>query len=62
MALGIGILVTERLSCAAVEDTTVVGEVRVDPQDPTIKDSLQGVPAEQIIERIADQVKQLQLP
>lgn len=59
MALGIGILITERLSCALVEDNAVVGELRVDPEDNTIKDSLQGVPAEQIIERIVGEVQRL---
>lgn len=62
MALGIGILITERLSCAAVEDTTVVGDLRVDPEDITIKDSLQGVPAELVIERLVQQVRGLKVP
>ena len=62
MALGIGILITERLSCAAVEDTTVVGALRVDPEDITIKDSLQGVPAELVIERLVEQVRGLNIP
>lgn len=59
MALGIGVLITERLSCAAVSDTSLVGELRVDPEDSAIKDSLQGVPAEQIIERVVAQVRAL---
>lgn len=62
MALGIGVLITERLSCAAVSDTAIIGELQLDPQDSTIKDSLQGVPAEQIVERIVEQVKKLQIP
>ncbi|MBV9268418.1 MAG: ROK family protein, partial [Acidobacteriaceae bacterium] len=61
MALGVGILITERLSCAAVSDIAIVGELQVDPEDSSIKDSLQGVPAEQIVERIVAQVKRLQL-
>lgn len=62
MALGIGVLITERLSCATISDTSLVGELRVDPEDSTIKDSLQGVPAEQIIERVVDQVRRLSVP
>ena len=62
MALGIGILITERLSCAAVSDNAVVGQLRMDPEDPSIKDSLQGVPSDQIIERIVEQVRRLDLP
>ncbi|HEX4748429.1 MAG TPA: ROK family protein [Bryobacteraceae bacterium] len=59
MALGIGILITEKLACAVVEDHAVVDGLRVEPEDQSIKDSLQGVPAEQIIERIVDQVGRL---
>jgi predicted NBD/HSP70 family sugar kinase len=62
MALGIGVLITERLSCAAVSDNAVVGQISVDPEDSSIKDSLQGVPAEQIIERLVQQVRTLQPP
>jgi predicted NBD/HSP70 family sugar kinase len=62
MALGIGVLITERLSCAAVADHEIIGAMRVDPEDSTVKDSLQGVPAEQIIERIVNQVRGLQAP
>ncbi|HZS55436.1 MAG TPA: ROK family protein [Bryobacteraceae bacterium] len=61
MALGIGVLITERLACAAVSDTDVAGLVCVDPEDSAIKDSLQGVPAEQIIERLVQQIRTLQL-
>lgn len=61
MALGIGVLITERLACAAVSDTAIAGELHVDPQDSSIKDSLQGVPAEQIIERVVAQVQGLGL-
>lgn len=61
MTLGIGVLITERLACAAVSDNAVVGEVRVDPEDSSIKDSLQGVPAEQIVERVVEQVRRLNL-
>src|ERR1700741_2275894 len=62
MALGVGVLITERLSCAAVSDIEGVGQMRVDPEDSTIKDSLQGVPADQIVERIVEQVRRLELP
>jgi glucokinase len=62
MAIGIGVLITERLSCAAVSENSIVGDLRVDPEDSAIKDSLQGVPAEQIIERVVEQVRRLNLP
>jgi predicted NBD/HSP70 family sugar kinase len=59
MALGIGILITERLSCGVVEDNAIAGDLRVAPEDQSIKDSLQGLPAEQVIERIVEQVRRL---
>jgi predicted NBD/HSP70 family sugar kinase len=62
MTLGIGVLITERLACAAVSDNAVLGDVYVDPEDSSIKDSLQGVPAEQIVERMVEQVRRLDLP
>ena len=61
MALGIGVLITERLSCAAVSDAAILGELKVDPRDSAIKDSLKGVPAEQIVERIVQHVRTLQV-
>jgi glucokinase len=61
MAQGIGILITERITLAAVAEHAIVGALRADPEDKTISDSLHGVPAEAIIQRIAEQVHQLEL-
>lgn len=59
MAHGIGILITERITVAAVSDHVVVGEMRAYPQDKAISDALQGVPAEMIVQRIVEQIQQL---
>jgi predicted NBD/HSP70 family sugar kinase len=61
MAYGIGILITERMAVAAVSGNAVLGSMRVDPEDSSIKDSLRGVPAEIIVQRIVGQVEQLEL-
>jgi glucokinase len=61
MAHGIGILITERITVAAVAEHAIVGPMREDPEDKTISDSLQGVPAEMIVQRIAAQVQRLEL-
>ncbi|MBV8830972.1 MAG: ROK family protein [Acidobacteriaceae bacterium] len=61
MAHGIGIIITERISVAAVRDHELVGALRSDPDDSSIADTLQGVPAEIIIERMVDLSKQLNL-
>jgi len=61
MGKGIGILISERIALALVADNAISGEVRVTPEDLTIADSLHGVPAEVIVQRIAEQVKELGL-
>jgi predicted NBD/HSP70 family sugar kinase len=61
MGKGIGILISERIALALVADNAISGEVRVTPEDLTIADSLHGVPAELIVQRIAEQVKELGL-
>jgi len=61
MGKGIGILISERIALALVADNAISGEVRVTPEDLTIADSLHGVPAEMIVQRIAEQVKELGL-
>jgi glucokinase len=61
MAHGIGILITERVGVAAVSAHEIVGSMRVDPEDKTVTDSLYGVPAETIVQRIVEQVKQLDM-
>jgi predicted NBD/HSP70 family sugar kinase len=44
-----------------VEDNALVGSARFEPEDQEVSDSLHGLPAEQIFERIAGLVKQLGL-
>jgi predicted NBD/HSP70 family sugar kinase len=61
MGKGIGILISERIALASVADNAISGELRVTPEDLTIADSLHGVPAELIVQRIAEQVKELGL-
>jgi glucokinase len=64
MALGIGILITERISVAAVENHTVVGTLKTYPKngDNGGPDALRGTPAEVVLQWIAELVQQLDLP
>jgi glucokinase len=63
MALGIGILVTERISAAVISDHEVVGSIRYRPQDgESGTDSLRGVPGEKIIQWMAELVNQFDFP
>ena len=59
MAHSIGIFLTERVTVGVVSGHKLVGDLRVFPEDSEIDDSLIGVPAEQIIQRIVDQIQQL---
>jgi hypothetical protein len=59
MGKGIGIVITERIAVAAVADNAISGALRVNPEDRTIADSLHGVPAELIVQRIVEEVKAL---
>jgi glucokinase len=61
MAHGIGIVITERIAVAAVSDQAISGSLRVNPEDNSISDSLRGVPAEIIVQRIVDEARQLEL-
>jgi glucokinase len=61
MAHGIGIVITERIAVAAISDQTISGSLRVNPEDDSISDSLRGVPAEIIVERIVEEARQLEL-
>jgi predicted NBD/HSP70 family sugar kinase len=61
MGQGIGIVISERISLAAVADNAISGQLRVNPEDLTICDSLHGVPAELIVQRIAEEVRALGL-
>ena len=59
MGKGIGIVISERIALAAVADNAIVGPLRLNPEDRTIADSLHGVPAEMIVQRIAEEVRRL---
>jgi len=59
MAQGIGIVITERIAVAVVSGHTISGALRVHPDDGAITDSLRGVPAETIVQRIVEQAQQL---
>jgi predicted NBD/HSP70 family sugar kinase len=61
MAKGIGIVITERIAVAAVVDNAISGALRVNPEDRAIADSLHGVPAELIVQRVVEEVKALGL-
>jgi predicted NBD/HSP70 family sugar kinase len=61
MAQGIGILITERIGVGLVENNALVGSLRLDPEDQEVTDSLQGMPAEAIFDRIAALVRSLGL-
>ena len=61
MAYGIGIIITERIAAAAVSDDAISGLLRVYPEDSSITDSLQGVPAETIVRTTLEQVQQIEL-
>lgn len=63
MALGIGILITEQISVAAVSGNAIVGSVRTRPSDgQDATDSLRGVPPEMITQWMTEVVSELDLP
>ncbi|MBV9669505.1 MAG: ROK family protein, partial [Acidobacteriales bacterium] len=59
MAHGIGVVITERITLATVKEHELTSALRVSPEDASIADSLQGVPAELIVQRIVGEIKQL---
>jgi glucokinase len=59
MAHGIGIVITERIALAAVENNAVAGTLRLNPEDHSISDSLRGISTETIVERVVEEIKQL---
>ncbi|HEY6991724.1 MAG TPA: ROK family protein [Bryobacteraceae bacterium] len=61
MGHSVGVVITERITVGAVSSNALVGELQVSPDDPSISDSLLGVPAELIIERIVNEIKRLGL-
>lgn len=61
MAHGIGILITERIAAAVVTDHAIVGQLIARPDDVSVSDSLQGVPADSIVQRIVEQIRELEV-
>jgi predicted NBD/HSP70 family sugar kinase len=61
MALGIGVLITERMSAALVSDNEVIGQVQQRPDKDSYVDSLHSVPLESIVQWIADIVGELKI-
>ncbi len=61
MAHGIGISVTERLAAAVIADHAVIGDLIVEPDDGLGTNSLNGVPADMIVQRIAALLERLDL-
>jgi len=61
MPQGIGISLTERIAVGLVVDDSVSGPLIVNPEDSDDTDSLQGVPGDVIVARIAEQVSRLDL-
>ena len=61
MAQGIGISVTERLAAAVIVDYTVTGNLVVEPDDGGGTNSLIGVPADTIVQRIAALLERLEI-
>ena len=63
MAVGIGILITERISAAVVSDHEVVGKLLLRPDNGDGgADSLRGVPGEMLVSWITELVGQLEFP
>src|SRR5579875_1524168 len=61
MAYSVGVVITERITVGAVSGNALAGELRVSPEDPSIADSLLGVPAESIVQRIVEEIRHLGL-
>lgn len=62
MAQGVGILITERLSAAIVSGNEISGSLRSDVGGGTDADFLRSLPADTIVQRIVNLVRQLELP
>ncbi len=59
MVSGIGVSITEKISVAVITDHSVIGEVVQYPEDSSEMDSLQGIPAEELVEKIAELIGRL---
>ena len=61
MAHSIGVVITERITVGVVSGNALVGEPRLSPADLSVSDSLLGVPAELILQRIVSEIQELGL-
>ena len=61
MANSIGVVITERVTVGVVSGNALVGEPRIAPDDLSVADSLLGVPAESIVQRIVSELESLKL-
>ncbi len=61
MALEIGVLITECISAAVVSENQIVGEILQRPGKESHADSLHGVPAESIVQSLAEVVEELKI-
>ena len=59
MAHSIGVVITERITVGVVSGGALVGELRLSPADLSVSDSLLGVPAEMILQRIVSEIQEL---
>ena len=61
MVSGIGVSITEKISAAVITDHAVVGEVLQYPDDSSEMDSLHGIPAEELVNKIAELIGKLKI-
>lgn len=61
MGLGIGVLITERMSAALVADNGIIGRVLQRPEEDSYVDSLHSVPLESVVQWIVDMVGELKI-
>ncbi len=61
MANSVGVVITERVTVGVVSGNALVGEPRITPDDRSVSDSLLGVPADSIVQRIVSELESLKL-
>jgi glucokinase len=61
MALGIGVLITERMSAALVSDNSILGQIQVRPNEDSYEDTLHSVPVDSLVRWIAEMVDDLSI-
>jgi predicted NBD/HSP70 family sugar kinase len=59
MAIGIGVLITERISAAVVSGNAIVGPILQRPVESDTADALKGVPADTLVQWVAELIAQL---